>query len=72
MSYSDEIMKALTIALKNTDGLKYALKEFNENAKTLDRLALAIEKQNELKERELNILENDIKRKTLSNNTRKF
>ena len=57
MSYSDEIMKALTIALKNTDGLKYALKEFNENVKTLDRLASAIEKQNELKERELRLLE---------------
>lgn len=57
MSYSDEIMRALTIALKNTDGLKYAIREFNENAKTLDRLALAIEKQNELKERELRLLE---------------
>ena len=57
MSYSDEIMRALTIALKNTDGLKYALKEFNENAKILERLALAIEKQNELKERELRLLE---------------
>lgn len=57
MSYSDEIMRALTIALKNTDGLKYALKEFNENVKTLEKLALAIEKQNELKERELRLLE---------------
>lgn len=57
MSYSDEIMRALTIALKNTDGLKYALKEFNENVKTLERLTLAIEKQNELKERELSLLE---------------
>lgn len=35
MSYSDEIMRALTIALKNTDGLKYALKEFNEMLKYL-------------------------------------
>ena len=51
MSYSDEIMRALTIALKNTDGLKYALKEFNENVKTLERLAQAIEKQNEKAER---------------------
>ncbi len=57
MSYSDEIMRALTIALKNTDGLKYAIREFNENAKILDRLASAIEKQNELKERELRLLE---------------
>lgn len=57
MSYSDEIMRALTIALTNTDGLKYAIREFNENAKTLDRLASAIEKQNELKERELRLLE---------------
>lgn len=59
MSYSDEIMRALTIALKNTDGLKYALKEFNENAKILERLTLAIEKQNELKERELRLLEEE-------------
>lgn len=59
MSYSDEIMRALTIALKNTDGLKYALKEFNENVKTLERLASAIEKQNELKERELRLLEEE-------------
>lgn len=57
MSYSDEIMRALTIALKNTDGLKYAMKEFNENAEILERLTLAIEKQNELKERELRLLE---------------
>ena len=57
MSYSDEIKRALTIALKNTDGLKYALKEFNENVKTLEKLALAIEKQTELKERELRLLE---------------
>ena len=57
MSYRDEIMRARTIALKNTDGLKYALKEFNENVKTLEKLALAIEKQNELKERELRLLE---------------
>ena len=50
-------MIALKNALRETDGLKYAIKELNKNIKTIERLAEAIEKQNELKERELAILE---------------
>ena len=57
MSYETDCMIALKNALRETDGLKYAIKEFNKNAKTLERLAEAIEKQNELKERELELLE---------------
>lgn len=49
MSYETDCMIALKNALRETDGLKYAIKEFNKNAKTLERLAEAIEKQNELK-----------------------
>lgn len=57
MSYETECMIALKNALRDTEGLKIALKEFNKNAKTLERLAEAIEKQNELKESELALLE---------------
>ena len=54
--------------------LKRSIDRLNTSTEIMKRLAIAIEKQNELKERELDILdnENDIKRKTLSNNTRKF
>lgn len=57
MSYETDCMIALKNALKNTDGLKYAIKELNQNIKTIERLAAAIERQNELKERELELLE---------------
>lgn len=50
---------SLKIALERTEGLKNALKEFNQNAKTLERLANAIEKQNELKERELELVKSN-------------
>lgn len=59
MSYETDCMIALRNALKNTDGLKYAIKELNNNIKTIERLAAAIEKQNELKERELELLERE-------------
>ena len=59
----ETLVQGVTVRLKNalreTDGLKYAIKEFNKNAKTLERLAQAIEKQNELKERELALLERE-------------
>ncbi len=57
MSYETDCMLALKNALRDTEGLKIAIKEFNKNAKTFERLAEAIEKQNELKERELELLE---------------
>lgn len=59
MSYETDCMIALKNALRDTEGLKYAIKEFNNNVKTLERLAQAIEKQNELKERELALLERE-------------
>ena len=64
MSYETDVMMSL----------KPSIDRLNTSTEIMKRLAIAIEKQNELKERELNILENDnnIKRKTLSNNTRKF
>ncbi len=62
MSYETDVMVSL----------RYSIDRLNKSSEIMKRLAIAIEKQNELKERELNILENDIKRKTLSNNTRKF
>ena len=51
--------------------LKRSIDRLNTSTEIIKRLAIAIEKQNELKERELDVLENenDIKRKTLSNNT---
>ncbi len=57
MSYETDCMIALKNALRDTEGLKIAIKEFNRNIKTFERLAEAIEKQNELKERELVLLE---------------
>ncbi len=64
MSYETDVMMSL----------KHSIDRLNTNSEVMKRLAIAIEKQNELKERELDMLENDnnIKRKTLSNNTRKF
>lgn len=64
MSYETDVMMSL----------KRSIDRLNTNSEVMKRLAIAIEKQNELKERELDMLENDnnIKRKTLSNNTRKF
>ena len=59
MSYETDCMIALKNALRDTEGLKIALKEFNKNAKTLERLAEAIEKQNELKERELELVKSN-------------
>ena len=64
MSYETDVMMSL----------KHSIDRLNTNSEVMKRLAIAIEKQNELKERELDMLENDnnIKRKTLSNNARKF
>lgn len=57
MSYQDDVMLNLTNALKNSIGLKYSLDTFNQNALLIiesnNRLAAAIEKENELKENTL-------------------
>jgi hypothetical protein len=55
MSYSDEKMAALTAAIRDLDGLKYQIKKLNENAKSFERLAIAIEEQNRLKQEELKL-----------------
>lgn len=58
MSYETDVMM----------NLKHSIDRFNKSTEVMKRLAIAIEKQNELKERELDTLENNnnIKRKTLS------
>lgn len=61
MSYQTDMLDGLRVALKNTDGLKIELKKFNSNVEVFERLAKAIEKQNELKERELQVLEKEQK-----------
>ena len=55
MSYETDAMRALSISLKNTDGLKYTLKEFNNNINVLKALTIELAKTNELKEIELGI-----------------
>lgn len=64
MSYETDVMMSL----------RHSIDRLNTSTEVMKRLAIAIEKQNELKKRELDMLENDnnIKRKTLSKNTRKF
>lgn len=56
-------LEGYIISLKNsldrTEELKKLI-EFNQNVKTLERLALVIEKQNELKEKELETLESKL------------
>lgn len=55
MSYEVDAMRALSISLKNTDGLKYTLKEFNNNINVLKALTIELAKANELKEIELGL-----------------
>ncbi len=54
MSYTDDVMIGLRNALRDTKGLKEELR--NSNIEVFERLASAIERQNELKEIELNIV----------------
>ena len=53
MSYETDAMRALSASLRNTEGLKYTLKEFNINV--LKALTIELAKANELKEIELGI-----------------
>ena len=55
MSYTADAMNNLARALRDTEGLKYSIKKFNNNIEVLERLAKAIERQNELKEIELGL-----------------
>lgn len=55
MSYETDAMIALSASLRNTEGLKYTLKEFNNNINVLKALTIELAKANELKEIELGI-----------------
>lgn len=55
MSYETDAMRALSASLRNTEGLKYTLKEFNGNINVLKALTIELAKANELKEIELGI-----------------
>lgn len=59
MSYTDDCMQSLTIALKNMDTLKYEIRNLNQNMNTFKRLADAIERHNELIEMQLGLREMD-------------
>ena len=49
MSYETDAMRALSASLRNTEGLKYTLKEFNSNINVLKALTIELAKANELK-----------------------
>ena len=55
MSYETDAMIALSASLRNTEGLKYTLKELNSNINVLKALTIELAKANELKEIELGI-----------------
>ena len=53
MSYDGEKIDSLRIQLKKFEGINEELKKFNDSVDVFERLAKAIEKQNELKEQEI-------------------
>ena len=55
MSCETDAMRALTMALRNSDGLKYALKDFNSNIEVLKFLSIELAKANELEEIKLGL-----------------
>ena len=55
MSYETDAMRGLTMALRNSDGLKYALKDFNSNIEVLKFLSIELAKANELEEIKLGL-----------------
>lgn len=56
MSYETDVMMSLSNSLRSVKGLQLAIEELNENIEVLERLAQAIEEQNELKRQELEII----------------
>ena len=42
MSYETDAMRALSASLRNTEGLKYTLKEFNSNINVLKALTIEL------------------------------
>lgn len=61
MSYETEKMDALRIELRQFRGLKEQLEILNENIEVFERIASALERQNELKTIELGIPTKKIK-----------
>lgn len=59
MSYETDVMRTLTMALRNSDGLKYALKDFNSNIEVLKFLSVELAKANELEEIKLGLRRNE-------------
>jgi hypothetical protein len=55
MSYEADAMRALSASLRNTEGLKQAIREANDNIEVLKTLALELSKANQLKEIELGL-----------------
>lgn len=55
MSYEADAMRALSASLRNTEGLKQAIREANDNIEVLRTLALELSKANQLKEIELGL-----------------
>lgn len=53
MGYPEDKMQVLTYELRKTKELVVELKRFNDNIEVFERLAIALEKQNELKAFEL-------------------
>lgn len=56
MAYETDAMMSLSNSLRSVKGLQLAIEELNENIEVLERLAQAIEEQNELKRQELEII----------------
>lgn len=52
MSYESDVMMSLKQEIRNLNGLKEAINVLNENVEVFERLALAIEKQNQLLEQQ--------------------
>ena len=52
-SYEADAMRALSASLRNTEGLKQAIREVNDNIEVLRTLTLELAKANQLKEIEL-------------------
>ena len=55
MSYNNEVMMCLVNAIRSLEPLEVNLETLNENISVFERIAKALEEQNELKKIELGI-----------------
>lgn len=55
MSYNNDVMMCLVNAIRSLEPLEVNLETLNENISVFERIAEALEKQNELKKIELGI-----------------